>query len=56
MLKVIGQDENSHCRVSESEVTMSALYFGGRLGNGRGFIKKTGLMPKMPGKTGLTGG
>lgn len=51
ILKGIGHLEDSRRRVSDSEVIttaiVSALYFGGHLDNGRGFMKMTGLVPRM---------
>ncbi len=51
ILKGIGHLEDSRRRVSDSEVIttaiVSALYFGGHLDNGRGFMKVTGLVPGM---------
>lgn len=51
ILKGIGHLEDSRRRVSDSEVittaVVSALYFGGHLDNGRGFMKMTRLVPGM---------
>lgn len=51
ILKGIGHLEDSRRRVRDSEVIttaiVSALYFGGHLDNGRGFMKMTGLVPEM---------
>jgi len=51
ILKGIGHYEDVRRRVSDSEVIttalVSALYFGGHLDNGRGFMKMTGLVPNM---------
>jgi hypothetical protein len=51
ILKGIGHYEDSRRRVSDSEVIttaiVSALYFGGHLDNGRGFMKMTGMGPAM---------
>lgn len=51
ILKGIGHYEDSRRKISDSEVIttaiVSALYFGGHLDNGRGFMKMTGLVPGM---------
>jgi hypothetical protein len=51
ILKGIGHLEDRRRRVSDSEVIttalISALYFGGHLDNGRGFMKMTKLIPEM---------
>lgn len=51
ILKMIGHREDSRRRVSDSEIIatalVSALYFGGHMDNGRGFMKMTGLVPLM---------
>lgn len=51
ILKGIGHCEDSRRRVSDSEIIttalVSALYFGGHLDNGRGFMKMTRLVPDM---------
>lgn len=51
ILKAIGHYEDNRRKVSDSEVIttalVSALYFGGHLDNGRGFMKMTKLVPKM---------
>lgn len=51
ILKGIGHYEDSRRKVSDSEIIttalVSALYFGGHLDNGRGFMKMTRLVPKM---------
>lgn len=51
ILKGIGHLEDSRRRVIDSEVittaVVSALYFGGHLDNGRGFMKMTRLVPGM---------
>jgi hypothetical protein len=51
ILKAIGHQEDSRCKVSDSEIIttalVSALYFGGHLDNGRGFMKMTKLVPNM---------
>jgi hypothetical protein len=50
-LKEIGHPEDSRRKVSDSEiittVLVSALYFGGHMDNGRGFMKMTKLVPHM---------
>ncbi len=51
ILKGIGHLEDCRRKVSDSEVIttalVSALYFGGHLDNGRGFMKMTGMVPEM---------
>jgi hypothetical protein len=51
ILKSIGHAEDSRRKVSDSEIITtaltSALYFGGHLDNGRGFMKMTKLVPAM---------
>lgn len=51
ILKSIGHVEDSRRKVSDSEIIttalVSALYFGGHLDNGRGFMKMTKLVPLM---------
>jgi Transposase DDE domain len=51
ILKAIGHLEDSRRKVSDSEIIttalVSALYFGGHLDNGRGFMKMTKLVPDM---------
>lgn len=51
ILKSIGHVEDVRRKVSDSEIITtalaSALYFGGHLDNGRGFMKMTKLVPKM---------
>lgn len=51
ILKGIGHKEDKRRRVSDSEVIttalVSALYFGGHMDNGRGFMRMTGLVPGM---------
>jgi hypothetical protein len=51
ILKSIGHAEDSRRKVSDSEIITtalaSALYFGGHLDNGRGFMKMTKLVPLM---------
>jgi hypothetical protein len=51
LLKGIDHREPSSRRVFDSEVLttalVSALYFGGHLDNARGFMKLTGLVPRM---------
>ncbi len=51
ILKAIGHQEDKRRKVSDSEVIttalVSALYFGGHLDNGRGFMKMTKLVPNM---------
>ncbi|MEJ0101763.1 MAG: IS982 family transposase [Bacteroidota bacterium] len=51
ILKGIGHLEDSRRKVSDSEIIttaiVSALYFGGHLDNGRGFMKMTKLVPDM---------
>jgi hypothetical protein len=51
ILKGIGHLEDKRRKVSDSEVIttalVSALYFGGHLDNGRGFMKMTKLVPGM---------
>src|SRR5690349_6219185 len=51
ILKGIGHYEDARRKVSDSEVIttalVSALYFGGHIDNGRGFMKMTGLVPDM---------
>ena len=51
ILKSIGHTEDSRRRVSDREIITtalaSALYFGGHLDNGRGFMKVTKLVPAM---------
>jgi hypothetical protein len=51
LLKGIHHQEPSNRKVFDSEVLttalVSALYFGGHLDNARGFMKMTGLMPRM---------
>jgi len=51
LLKGIGHREAPGRKMSDSEVIatalVSALYFGGHLDNGRGFMKMTGLVPGM---------
>ena len=51
ILKGVGHLEDRRRRVSDSEVIttalVSALYFGGHLDNGRGFMKMTKLVPGM---------
>lgn len=51
LLKMIGHKEDIRRKVSDSEVIttalVSALYFGGHMDNGRGFMKMTGLVPSM---------
>jgi len=51
ILKGIGHKEDSRRKVSDSEVIttalVSALYFGGHIDNGRGFMKVTRLVPDM---------
>jgi hypothetical protein len=51
ILKGIGHYEDNRRKVSDSEVIttalVSALYFGGHLDNGCGFMKMTGLVPTM---------
>lgn len=51
ILKGIGHQEDSRRKISDSEIittaVVSALYFGGHLDNGRGFMKLTGLVPGM---------
>ena len=55
ILKSIGHAEDSRRKVSDSEIITtalaSALYFGGHLDNGRGFMKVTKLVPAMLGKS-----
>ena len=51
LLKEIGHKEDIRRKVSDSEIIttaiVSALYFGGHLDNGRGFMKLTKLSPAM---------
>lgn len=51
ILKGIGHSEDIRRKVSDSEIIttalVSALYFGGHLDNGRGFMKMTKLVPCM---------
>lgn len=51
ILKSIGHSEDSRRKVSDSEIITTALaaalYFGGHLDNGRGFMKMTKLVPAM---------
>lgn len=51
ILKATGHEEDKRRKVSDSEVIttalVSALYFGGHIDNGRGFMKMTGLVPAM---------
>lgn len=51
ILKATGHKEDKRRKVSDSEVIttalVSALYFGGHIDNGRGFMKMTGLVPSM---------
>ncbi|MES1223901.1 MAG: IS982 family transposase [Bacteroidota bacterium] len=51
ILKGIGHIEDGRRKISDSEVIttalVSALYFGGHLDNGRGFMKMTRLVPGM---------
>ena len=51
ILKGIGHLEDSRRKVSDSEVIttaiVSALYFGGHIDNGRGFMRMTGMIPNM---------
>ena len=51
ILKGIGHKEDNRRKVSDSEIIttalVSALYFGGHIDNGRGFMKMTGLVPNM---------
>lgn len=51
VLKGIGHLEDNRRKVVDSEIIttalVSALYFGGHLDNGRGFMKMTGLVPSM---------
>jgi hypothetical protein len=51
ILKGIGHSEDSRRKVSDGEIIttalVSALYFGGHLDNGRGFMKMTKLVPAM---------
>lgn len=51
ILTGIGHKEDSRRRVSDSEVTttalVSALYFGGHLENARNFMKMTKLVPRL---------
>lgn len=51
ILKGIGHLEDSRRKISDSEVIttaiVSALYFGGHIDNGRGFMRMTGLIPGM---------
>lgn len=51
ILKAIGHQQDSRCKVSDSETIatalVSALYFGGHLDNGRRFMKMTQLVPNM---------
>lgn len=51
ILKAVGHLEDSRRKVSDSEIIttalVSALYFGGHLDNGRGFMKMTNLVPAM---------
>lgn len=51
ILKAIGHQEDMRRKVSDSEVIttalVSALYFGGHIDNGRGFMKMTKLVPLM---------
>jgi len=55
LLKAIGHREDGRRRVWDSEVIttglVSALYFGGHHGNAIGFMKTTGLVPNMLGKS-----
>ena len=55
ILKAIGHQEDSRRKVSDSEVIttalVSALYFGGHMDNGRGFMKMTKLVPAMVDKS-----
>lgn len=55
ILKGIRYSEDSRRRVSDSEVIttaiVSALYFGGHIDNGRGFMKMTGMIPAMLNKS-----
>src|SRR5258708_145916 len=55
ILKGINHPEDSRRKVSDSEVIttaiVSALYFGGHLDNGRGFMNMTGLVPAMVDKS-----
>ena len=51
IIKGIGHKEDNRRKVSDSEIIttalVSALYFGGHIDNGRGFMKMTGLVPHM---------
>jgi len=51
LLKGIGHQEDSKRKVSDSEVIttaiVSALYFGGHQDHARGFMKASGMIPKM---------
>lgn len=51
ILKSVGHLEDSRRKVSDSEIIttalVSALYFGGHIDNGRGFMKMTKLVPQM---------
>jgi hypothetical protein len=51
ILKGIGHQEDSRRKVSDSEIITtalaSALYFGGHMDHGRGFMKMTKLVPAM---------
>ena len=55
LLKGIHHQESLNRKVFDSEVIttalVSALYFGGHLDNARGFMKMTGLVPRMLDKT-----
>jgi len=55
LLKAIGHREDCRRRVWDSEVIttalVSALYFGGHHGNAIGFMRDTGLVPEMLGKS-----
>jgi len=51
VLKSIGHHEAQNRQMSDAEVIttalVSGLYFGGHLDNARGFMKMTGMIPKM---------
>jgi hypothetical protein len=55
ILKAVGHKEDRRRKISDSEVIttalVSALYFGGHIDNGRGFMKMTGLVPGMVDKS-----
>jgi hypothetical protein len=58
LLKAIGHREDSRCELTDAEVIttalVAALYFGGNIERGRGFMRETGLMPRMLSKSRLS--